>query len=256
VSAVLWHIPISHFSEKARWALDWKGIPWEGRAPMPGLHMAVALWLTRGAHKTFPVLQLDGRAIGDSAAIIAALDAYRPDPLLIPADPDERAQALALQGHLDSGLGPAIRLFAFHEVRRDDASVADLAEKVMPAGLMRSERGRAVATKMAGMFPALRYRVASDESAASARETVLEALDRVERQLEDNGGGPYLVGERFSVADLAAASLLMPLARPPEGPDTIRLPPGLRDFRDSLHARPAFRWVLETYARDRRPHAP
>jgi len=23
---VLWHFPISHYNEKARWALDWKGI--------------------------------------------------------------------------------------------------------------------------------------------------------------------------------------------------------------------------------------
>jgi len=22
---VLWHFPISHYNEKARWALDWKG---------------------------------------------------------------------------------------------------------------------------------------------------------------------------------------------------------------------------------------
>lgn len=24
---LLWHFAISHFTEKARWALDWKGIP-------------------------------------------------------------------------------------------------------------------------------------------------------------------------------------------------------------------------------------
>ena len=36
--------------------------------------MGIALALTGGAHKTFPVLRLDGRNIGDSSAIIAALD--------------------------------------------------------------------------------------------------------------------------------------------------------------------------------------
>src|SRR5438067_5844023 len=70
---VLWHIAISHYSEKARWALDWKGVDAVRRAPQPGLHMAIALGLTRGGCKTFPVLGLDGRAIGDSTAIIEAL---------------------------------------------------------------------------------------------------------------------------------------------------------------------------------------
>jgi len=58
VTPVLWHIPISHYSEKARWALAHKGVEHERRAPLPGAHIAVALWLTRGRHKTLPVLEL------------------------------------------------------------------------------------------------------------------------------------------------------------------------------------------------------
>ena len=37
---VLWHIEISHYNEKARWALDQKGIEHERRAPTPGAHMS------------------------------------------------------------------------------------------------------------------------------------------------------------------------------------------------------------------------
>ena len=91
MSAVLWHIPVSHYNEKVRWALDLKGVAAERRAPPPGLHMAIALWLTRGRNKTFPVLELDGRAIGDSTAIIAALEERYPEPALYPAaDADRR----------------------------------------------------------------------------------------------------------------------------------------------------------------------
>src|SRR5207247_9967776 len=102
----LWQIEISHFSEKVRWALDYKGIEHERRAPTPGAHMAVALWLTRGRHKTFPVLQLDGEAIGDSTAIIGALERRFPDPALYPEDPRERPRALALEDFFAVALGP------------------------------------------------------------------------------------------------------------------------------------------------------
>src|SRR5881409_1206892 len=70
---VLWHIKVSNFNEKARWALDYKGIRHIRRNPLPGAHMLVALVLTRRV-ATFPVLELDGRAIGDTTRIIAALE--------------------------------------------------------------------------------------------------------------------------------------------------------------------------------------
>lgn len=70
----LWHIGLSHYSEKARWALDHKEVPHSRRAvTVPGVHIPAALWLTRGASQTFPVLEIDGRRIGDSTEIIAAL---------------------------------------------------------------------------------------------------------------------------------------------------------------------------------------
>ena len=105
---VLWHIPVSHYNEKVRWALARKGVEHERRAPVPGAHMVVALWLTRGATKTFPVLQLDGEAIGDSTAIIAALErAPSRAAARIPTDPDERRRALELEDYFDEQLGPA-----------------------------------------------------------------------------------------------------------------------------------------------------
>ena len=45
---VLWHITTSPYSEKARWALDHKRVPHRLRAPLPGAHIPIALWLTRG----------------------------------------------------------------------------------------------------------------------------------------------------------------------------------------------------------------
>src|SRR3954449_13512521 len=117
--SILWHIVISHYSEKARWALAHKGLDPVLRAPPPGLHIPIALWLTRGRHFTFPVLELDGERIGDSTAIIAALERRFPDPPLYPEDPEERRRALALEDWFDEELGPFVRRAAFHELRRD-----------------------------------------------------------------------------------------------------------------------------------------
>jgi hypothetical protein len=85
MAAVLWHLEISHYNEKARWALDYKSIPHVRRTPLPGLHGLYALAITRGAQRRLPVLELEGRRIGDSTAIIAALERYQPDPALYPA---------------------------------------------------------------------------------------------------------------------------------------------------------------------------
>ncbi len=116
---VLWHIGVSHYSEKVRWALDYKGVEHERREPTPGVHMALALWWSRGETKTFPVLDLDGEKVLDSTAIIGALEAKWPEPPLYPEDPSDRRQALDLEDFFDENLGPAVRLFGWHHLRQD-----------------------------------------------------------------------------------------------------------------------------------------
>ena len=90
---VLYHIEVSHYNEKARWALDYKGVPHRRKAPMPMVHMAWAMAMTRGQGKTFPILRLNGDTIGDSTRIIEALERDYPEPPLYPDDPDDRRRA-------------------------------------------------------------------------------------------------------------------------------------------------------------------
>src|SRR3712207_4925516 len=130
MGVVLRHIPISHYSEKVRWALDWKRIPHRRRAVLGGRHPLVALLLTRGEHQTAPVLTLDGRGIGDSTAIIAELEARFPERPLLPADPAQRDRALALEDWFDETLGPAIRRLAYHEILADPDARAEVTRKL------------------------------------------------------------------------------------------------------------------------------
>ena len=90
------------------------------------------------------------------------------------------------------------------------------------------------------------------ERAAEGRATVVAAMDRIE---SERGPSGYLVGDSFTVADLTAAAILSPLVRPPEFPyhqvDPARDPEDLKRWRDGLTERPAFKYVLEMYARHR-----
>jgi glutathione S-transferase len=244
----LWHIEISHFSEKARWAPDYKGVDHERRAPTPGAHMAVAVWLTRGRHKTFPLLQLDGRAIGDSSAIIAALEERYADPPLYPDDPGERRRALELEEFFDEELGPHPRLLAFHEATKDPAIVERFTVDLLPGRLAEIGPVRAGAVRFFSTFTGLRYGVKSDRRAEIARAKIVAAFDRLESEL---GSDDYLVGDRFTVADLTAASLLYPVVQPPEGPSLPPVPEGFERFRAPLKERPGYGWVEQTFRKHR-----
>ena len=246
----LWHIPVSHYSEKARWALAWKGVAHDLHAPPPGPHMAFAQWLSRGKSRTFPLLILDGQVRGDSTAIIAALEERYPDRPLYPSDPAERSRALALEDFFDEELGPYSRHLAFHYLRKDPKLIGEFAGRLLPGPVGRSEAGRRVGGAIASNFSRLRYGVGSDEAADQARAKILVALDRLEAEL---GGGEHLVGDSFSVADLTAASLFVPLVAPPEGPVLPELGGDYAELRESLSERVGYRWVERTFARYRRP---
>jgi glutathione S-transferase len=245
----LWQIDVSHYSEKARWALAWKGVAHQRRSPVPGAHMVVALWLTRGAHYTFPVLSLDGKRIGDSTAIIAALEERYPEPSLYPADISQRRRALELEEFFDEELGPCIRQLAWYELGKDPERFTELMKQAAPAPLAKFSRPAAA---YARLYTTLRFSAGDAALAERGRAKVLAALTRLEAEL---GNDDYLVGDSFSVADLTAASLFYPLALPEEGPLKPGSPSarGFEAFREPLEQRRGIEWVKEMFRRHRKP---
>ena len=241
---VLWHFPISHFNEKARWALDWKRIPHVREVLSLG-YMPRAWWAS--GQVRLPILFLDGGAVADSTRIIAELERRYPDPALYPTDEVDRRRALALEDFFDEEVGTPVRTTILGPLFEHDPDAALGALTIgMGSGARRAARA---------IFPAFRsfYRFRhgmSDVAIAAAPAIVRSAFDRVVAELGPSG---YLVGDRFSVADLTAAALLAPIVvpiqhphRPPEP-----LPPSFRDFRASLADHPGFRWVQEMYRRHR-----
>jgi len=241
----LWQIKVSHYNEKVRWALDYKRIPHRRVAPLPLFGTLPAAWLmTR--RPTFPVLRLDGRTIGDSTAIVAALEERRPDPPLYPADPVECARALELEEFFDEQLGPYLRRLAwFHLAPHPRAFFTAVFPGSSPLVRAAMRPGAFAVTRIAKA----RYRT-NAATAAEARHKIVEAMERIEAEIRPSG---YLAGDAFSVADLTAAALATPLIGPPE---RQYLPPQeqpepLRSFSVELKARPSGRWVLDIFARHR-----
>jgi glutathione S-transferase len=242
---VLWQIKVSHYNEKVRWALDYKGVPHRRRTPMPLFGTVPAAWLmTRGA--TLPILRLDGEAIGDSTRIVAALEERYPTPPLYPTDPAERARALELEDYFDEQLAPAQRRLAFFHLSKDPRAFLEMvfpdSSPLVRAALRPGALGSAWATRR-------RYGITA-ASAAEAQKTVLAAMDRIEAEIGPSG---YLVGDAFSIADLTAAVLSTPFIRPPKRQYLPPQPPPepLRSFVEELAARPAGKWVLDIFARHR-----
>jgi glutathione S-transferase len=246
---VLWQIDISHYAEKARWALDYKEVDHVRRSPLPGTHIPIALFLTRGAQPTIPVLQMDGRAIGDSTAIIAALDAKYLDRPLYPSTPTDRSRALELEDWFDENLGPHTRLLPFYELIQEPDLFAEIAAESVPGPL---GKVKPVVGAYARGYTSLRWGANKSEDAQRAREAIVVAFDKLEAELK-KGDGEFLVGDSFSVADVTAASLFYPIVIPPEGPLSPDLPrpEGLESLRQSLSERPGYRWVEEIFRRQR-----
>jgi glutathione S-transferase len=244
VAPVLWHLKVSHYNEKARWALDFKGIPHRRRAEIPGQHRDIAEELSGGS--TFPVLVLDGEAIGDSTRIIEALEQRYPAPPLYPADPSARRQALELEEFFDEELGPHSRLLALNCMLPDP-------ELLLGAFAPDLNGARRLAARAS--YPLIRKRVGSDfgvdeQHVSLAYAQLAIAGERFRSELQPSG---YLVGNSFSVADLTLASLLAPLVAPVQFPypQPQRGHPRLEPVRKAL-ARPGLLdWTRDIYTRHR-----
>lgn len=241
---VLWHIPLSHYSEKVRWALDYKRIAHRRRAPGPDyLYRA---WRATGQGK-MPILFIDGHAIADSSQIIAALEERNPEPALYPREQAARQRALALEDYLDEQLGPALRAAIVTPLFRHDP---DAAVRLLMTSM--PDKSYRILRRLGPLFLSyyrMRHKI-RDTNLEADQATVNAALDRIEQERQ---GRDYLVGDSFTVADLTAAAMLSALIRPPglQYRQTVELPPYIEDYRARLMAHPASQWAARIYQHHR-----
>ena len=243
---VLYVFSLSHYCEKARWALDRQGISYRLRTLMPGLHRRVAARLDLARSST-PFLATDTGAISASAAIIDWADAHRaigrPD-----LEGDEPAEVRAIEARLDQVTGiHARRMYYSEALIKDAVSVRQIFMRGLPLRerlLQHLGWAKIVPMMIAGMD-------LGPAQGAESQAVLAGELDWLDTLLAD--GRNYLSGKRFSRADLTAASLLAPLVNPPEHPtySELYVPPMLAAQLDKWRTRPILEWVLRIYAKER-----
>jgi glutathione S-transferase len=247
---VLITIPISHYCEKARWALDRAGIPYEEQA-----HLQVLHWFPvrrAGGKKTAPVLVWGDRVFTDSADIVEAASTKAPSGReLFPGDPAAAAEVRTLQRDFDERLGPEGRRWMYNALRgRRDIAIAYGCTGV-PAW---QRRGLPFVYPVAARIID-RYLDVTPATAARSEAEVRATFSEVAERLGD--GRPYLCGERFSAADLSFAALAAPVLMPPEYgvplPQPEELPEAMAATVRELRAHPAGEYALKMFREERRP---
>jgi glutathione S-transferase len=196
----------SHYCRKARLALGYKQIPYTIENLTPGLH-ALRLKPLTGL-TTLPVLlpEQEGgpAAIADSTQILHFLQTYQPEPSYELSDPVLQSEAAMLEDWLDESIGIATR-FVYYQFRSQEGKQLD------PS--FSSQLVIQVVRWQYGINPV-------------AVDVATKRLDIALEELAYRWKEPYLVGNQFSGADIAAAALLSPLARIP-------------------HYRQAYDWLFE-----------
>ena len=206
MTARLITIPFSHYCEKARWALEVAGVAYKEDAHLPLFHYTATV--RAGAKRTVPALVDGDRVIPDSTPIVAYADEHRPGSLY-PTDAALRDEALAVEDQLDRHLGPASRRWLYFQLldRKD-------LDHILLAGVPRWEQFALKASRPAAVLFLKRSLKIDAAGAERSRAKIDEAFQAVGAQLGD--GRRYLVGDRFTVADLTFAALAAPILLPPQ----------------------------------------
>jgi glutathione S-transferase len=198
-------IPISHYSEKVRWALEYLQIPFQELPHMPPFH--------RGATKkhggtSVPILVTDTMAIADSTDILRYLNTLKPGELY-PTEPDLQALSTELETLFNQTLGVHTRRWGYSYIHNP--------QMVYP----KWTQGVPIWEKL--LFPIVFPKVkpivlksidVTETSAIESYREIERVFDRVSQILAD--GRKYLLGDRFSAIDLTFAALAAPIIQPPE----------------------------------------
>lgn len=236
---VLLTLPPSHYCERARWALDLKGIAYDEERLAPGAHVPRVKRLGASA-TSLPLLLFDDDCLCQGSDRILDWVGLR-------------GGDSELERRLEQATGPLIRQCLYAGLLADpNSGIRDV--------LLRGTSKRSAAI-VRMTWPLLRQFMAAG---MNARPHLLpDLIAQVDRELDWFDGvlaerGEYLVGGEFGRADLTAASLLAPVTLPQVEPVKslsagIRWPQTLAPSLARWSDRPTLKWVVRMYEVHRAP---
>jgi glutathione S-transferase len=242
-------IPISHYCEKARWALERAGIPYREERHVQGIHRYAARRAGGGA--TVPVLVTPDGVLGESEEILVWVDEHTPpEHRLFPAAPGERHEVERLCRRFDQELGPKGRRLMYVHMFAQRKLLLRFNNEGVPYWEDRAIRyAWPLVVRFARRELGIRPGIEAGDEAAVWRE-----LDFVAELLAD--GRPHLCGDLFGAADLTFAALSAAVVVPPVYgvplPQPDLLPPHTAALVERAREHPAGRYALALFEKRRR----
>lgn len=244
----LYVFAISHYCEKARWALDHLGIEYELRHLAPGAHLEVTKQLGAPG-SSLPLLIDRERIVHGSGAIIDWGEATTADgSKRLSPGPGLEEECRALEQRLDDVAGVHVRRFYYSE------ALVEHSESVRP--IFTRDLGPSERRWLEESWDGVRRLMigAMDlgkDQGQESRQIVEGELDWLDGLLGD--GRDFLLGDRLSRADITAASLLAPLVLPKEHPTygMLQVPPRMAADLARWAERPSLAWVGRLYREER-----
>ncbi len=238
-------IPLSHYCERARWALDRVGLSYHEDQHLQAFHIRAVK--RAGGNRMVPVLVTpDGGVVEDSAEIVRYADLHSQNGTrLYPTDSGQRAEIEALERQFEGAYG--------YEVRRLGYDVW-LSHRAVLLRYNSADAPRFESAAVRVFYPAMRqvvtrmYKI-NDETVARGRELVEGVLGEVAARLED--GRRYLVGDQLTAADITFAAMSALLVWPKNYgvpvPSLDEMPEGPRQETMAWRRHPALRFALRLY---------
>ena len=231
----LFHGWLSSASRRVRLCFAEKAIPYDSvPIDMGRQEHHSAAYLAMNPNGVVPALRLaDGRSLYESSTICEYLDDLQPQPPLRPDDPYERAVMRNFVRWTDEKSLPNLLILNWSIALQPGASQwsdEQLADKL----------GRIPTAERREAWVRIARRPYTEEEKAEALRKLLGLVGKMEEMLQA-AGGPWLMGARYTLADIAAAPFLARIAE--LAPEAIRpeAAPGVAGWWDRLQQRPAFR---------------
>ncbi len=235
---------ISHFSEKARWALDFNQIKYTERALVPGAH----LWTMRQlqAESRVPLLEHDGQLIQGSGAILNYLE-QNLNAKRLSVSTSQAARCAELEALADRAFGLGIQRIFYGPLLANRRTIVDLWSQGGPAW---SRVFLNLSYPLLATGVARKYKVRPDK-VAEAKDLFRKTFDYFNVIFRDN---TYLMGDHITRADVTVASLLAPLCCPPEHVARwpAAMPAEIEAFQNEFRGHPTWNFVLRLYHQQRR----